>query len=309
MGLPNDESGYRAIQRAYTLLAVRRFLNQLNSWECCEQAVFYEAISAAQLASLELQDWPSSPEEYMGTLRRPASFTQLAQIWEVSRTLENSPDQGDNWLVYSLVEFLLAERLSVSPVEMQNALSGTSNFFGWFHRIIQMDYTTEYIEQEWNQFILQRIDAWQMVSRIPMPDQDIALICDEGIVGSSNIYVFDPETEAWSLSLTNHEFVNMSPVPGGAGIMLSDQLLRPERIQTFIWRDGHEYVIDEGHRVFRLTGQTDPEGLFVGLSGYDSQTNSGGHYVLDLANCGPRGCPYEAVPGSLRWSPGGDKTI
>ncbi len=309
MGVPNDESGYRAIQRAFTLMAARRLLNQLNPWECCDQAVFYEALSAAQLTSLDLQDWPSSPGEYMGALRIPVSFTQLAQLWDDSQSLENSPDQGENWMVYALVEFLLAERISVSPIEMQNALSATGNFYEWFHRVIQMDYTSEYVEQQWNQFILQRIDAWQLDSPVPMPDQEIALICDEGIVGSSNLYIYDPKTETWSLALSNHEFVNMSSIPGGAGIMLSDQLLRPERIRTFIWRDGHEYVIDEGHRVFHLTGETDPKGLVAGLSGYDSQTYASGHYVLDLANCGPRGCPYEAVPGSLRWSPSGDKTI
>ncbi len=313
MGIPGGEDGYRALQRAYAARAVSRMLNDLTTWECCDQAIFYQALLDSQLAQLGVQPWPTSPEDYLDVLRVPPTFARLAEIWDSSLPLEELQDQPDGWLVYALVEFLSAGRIGASGAEMQGYLATSSDLYEWFDRIFQMDYTTDYIEGNWNDYIFQRIDAWQDAeqkeSPIPLPDQSVAMICDEGIVGSSNLYVYDPAADSWSLALTNREFVHMGAIPGGAGILLSDQLFRPERIQTLLLRDEQQYIVDEGHRIYRLTGRTDPQNQVVGLSGYDSQAFSGGHYILDINNCDFGNCSHEQVPGGLRWSPSGDRTL
>lgn len=313
MGIPGDEDGYRALQRAYATLAVSRMINDLTAWECCDQSIFYQALLDFQLAQLGVQVWPTTPGDYLEVLRVPPTFARLAQIWDSSLPIEELGEQPDGWLVYALVEFLSAGRIGASGAEMQRYLAMSGNFNEWFHRIFQMDYTTEYVEGNWNNYILQRIDAWQDTERkespIPLPDQNVAMICDEGIVGSSNLYVYDPDADSWSLALTNREFVHMGAIPGGAGLLLSDQLFRPERIQTLIWRDEQEYIVDEGHKIYRLTGRADPQGQIIGLSGYDSQAFSGGKYLLDISDCALEYCSHEQVPGSLRWSPSGEKTI
>ncbi|MGB3714731.1 MAG: hypothetical protein WA996_09905 [Candidatus Promineifilaceae bacterium] len=313
MGIPSGEDGYRALQRAYTARAISRMLNDLTIWECCDQAIFYQALLDSQLAQLGVQPWPTSPEDYLEVLRVPPTFSRLAQIWDSSLPLEGLQDQSDGWLVYALVEFLSAGRIGASGAEMQGFLAVSGNFYDWFDRIFQLDYTTEYIEGNWNDYILQRINTWQDAeqkeSPIPLPDQSVAMICDEGIVGSSNLYVYDPAADSWSLALNNREFVHIGAIPGGAGIFLSDQQFRPERIQTLIWRDEQEFIVDEGHQIYRLTGRADPHGQIVGLSGYDSQAFSGGQYVLDISGCESGFCTHEQVPGALRWSPSGDRTL
>jgi hypothetical protein len=103
--------------------------------------------------------------------------------------------------------------------------------------------------------------------------------------------------------------VDIGAVPGGGGILLSDQLLRPDRIQTILWRDKIEQVVDEGHRIYRLTGRADPAGQFVGLGGYDSEAFTGGQYILDISNCNSQDCSPIPVDGALQWSPDGDHSI
>jgi hypothetical protein len=309
MGTPTDEDGYQAVKNVFAALTIQRLLNLSNDWECCDSAVFYQALQDSQLAALEIKEWPGLPQLYTDVLRKKVSLADLSEQWEMPYVDEDNSNAEDDWLVYSFIEFLLNERIAVPAVQMQNALTSSRNFSQWLRQIAQVDYSSEYLEQSWNEYLLQRIDSWQVSPLISLPEQDIAMICEEGIVGSSTMYVLDTETESWTQAMNNREFVYMSPILYGGGILLSEQLFRPERVQTMLWRDSQEYVIDEGHRVIRLTGGINPDHSVVGLSGYDTLTRTGGNYILDLANCGARGCPYESVPGDLRWSPNGEKTI
>jgi len=308
MGIPTDIDAYRALQMAYAELAVRRLINDVSDWECCDQSVFYEALMDSQLAQLGYQTWLANPGDYLDALREPLTLSRLAQIWDDPQPLEELDERSDKWLVHSFVEFLSADRIGASGADMQRFLTASVSFSDWVHQINKMEYAADYVEESWNDYILNRIDAWQGQPQIPLPNQKVALICDEGNVGSSNLYVYDPEADSWSLSLTNHEFVHMSSIPGGAGILFSDQLYRPERIETIVYRDDQEYVVDEGRTTYRLTGRANSQGV-VGLSSYDSQSLSGGHFLLDINSCESGSCPIEPISASLRWSPSGQRSL
>jgi hypothetical protein len=309
MGLPVDETGYRALQRAYVVPAVTRMINDLSDWECCDQALVYGALLDLQLSQLGIQVWPANPGDYSAVLREPLTLERISRVWETEQNIDDLNQQSDWWMVYALVEYLSSAKISTSSFDMQNKLPAAESFNDWLNTINRATYTSDYIDQSWNTFLHGRIVSWQGEPPIPFPEQDVAMICDEGIIGSSNLYVYSLASDQWSRALTHREIVDMGAVPGSEGILLSDQLLRPDRIQTSIWRDQVELTIDEGHRIYRLTGRSDPSGTYVGLHGYDSQAFSGGQYALDISNCEDGNCSPIAVPGALRWSPDGQRTL
>lgn len=309
LGLPTDEDGYRTLKRIYEIQAVTRIINDLSHWSCCSQALIYQALMDLQLAELGVGIWPADPGDYLDALRRRPSLQQLAQLWDQTQPDELPSDNLDQWLVYSLIEFLSNERIGTSALSMQNALEVSTTFDEWLGTINHMNMTDEYIDQAWNNYLMRRIDAWQASPPAPLPAQNIAMICDEGIVGSSNLYVYDLDRETWELAMTNREFVHMGSVPGGRGILLSDQLIGPDQMRTLVWSERAEIIVDEGHQVYRLTGLQDPLSGAVVLRGYDSQTLSGGHFILDIDNCTTDDCSPQPVPGYLQWSPDGGRSI
>jgi hypothetical protein len=313
VGLPLDEAGYQALYRGYAALVVSAAVTHLVEWPCCQHALFYEALLDKQLNQLGLRPWPLTAAGYETADETMVDVTTVETLWNAPYT--TTLTAAERWQLRATVDFLLDRATSTSAAQMQRLMpAGLMPFRSWLLTLSQHDPDFDGLEgdslnREWLAFVFGRSPAAHEPPPIPLPNQDILLLCNAGAL--VELHRYDTPTGEWHVELTTFDpYERMVALPGNQRIILEghrtveDQavvslfaLWQAGQVQTAYWEasDGQWYS---------FLGKTNPEGQVLLL---ESPSTS---RLLDLGSCGVDECePAEVVPGSLTWSPDGQFTV
>src|SRR5690606_32108187 len=140
------------------------------------------------------------------------------------------------------------------------------------------------------------------------PDQDIAMICTQGVNQGSRVRRFDPATGRWTTALEGATFTNLYPLPADDGLFLSatEEKGTISQIALQLWRPGQPPRQWQGnYRV--IFDRQGPGGVLYHLDRWASWF---GARVDDLADCTTAGCPSRLITDTYAvWSPDGRQRI
>jgi hypothetical protein len=155
VGLPNDETGYRALLRAYGQRVVAATVATLVEYECCDNALFFRALLDLQMGQLGIRAWPVTQNQYRSALQ--GGFLQGQDSWGSDLTLDEWMDRPDWWQSYVLVEFLASISEESTVAAMQRRLSQELDFNTWLaHAISNDSFEDGVLRDAWTRFLLSK---------------------------------------------------------------------------------------------------------------------------------------------------------
>jgi hypothetical protein len=232
VGKPANNASYRALFRAYSSFLVARLVSTETGWDCCDQSVFFKALLDAQLQQLSLQTWPLQRNAYRLALRQPVEIDAIRTLWEDEVTLDQLEERPDSWMLYSFIEYILNQP-DHTTVDLQRYLVRTNSFNTWLTDA-GITGSLNLAQQDWQEYTLEQVEQFQQQPPIAWPEEDIALICNEGQSGIAYIYRHDLAQNKWTLELSDRDFVVMHGLPNNQGLILTEQLLekRPSELRA-----------------------------------------------------------------------------
>jgi len=155
---------------------------------------------------------------------------------------------------------------------------------------------------------------------LPLPDQDMAIVCSEGITQGNSLYRYTPSTGAWIEELSNRNFVWMSSPPNHDGVILQEHLGSENLVIAHIswWRNGEEIpLLDAPANIWPASQPgyiTPPDQYLLVLTyGIDQNANSEPitSTLINLSHCTSTGCSTRvtAISGLPAYSPDGVQMI
>jgi hypothetical protein len=133
------------------------------------------------------------------------------------------------------------------------------------------------------------------------------MICNDGALAPANLYRFVSGRRGWTLESADRQFVAMQELPDNDGVLLIEDYVGADWLNTIIYRAGIESSIVADGAYFEAAGQSDPSGRFMALFGSDPSSPVPRTFVLDLQACLPGACTPIPVEGVPHWSP--DSTL
>ncbi len=308
VGKPANNASYRALYRGYATIIVSHLIARQAEWECCDQSPFFKALLDAQLHQLGLQTWPLTLADYRLALRRPLKVDTLREIRAEELSLAEFQERPDWPLTYLFVEFLINQEDAPPIIELQRTMARTASFGAW---TAQAGVTGDDAVQEpaWQAAVQQRILDQQGPPPVNWPEEDIALICNDGQTGISNVYRYDLSQSSWKVELANRDFVVMNGLPNNEGLILTEQFLDVDQLRTTLWRDGQETVVIFGDAFYFSTERSNPDGTQLVLNSFEQETFTSEYNLLDIENCDDESCPLSRIEGLPVWSPDGSRTL
>ncbi|MFQ5398442.1 MAG: TolB family protein [Anaerolineae bacterium] len=306
VGVPQDETGYQAMLRGYTIPVVARAITRAAGWQCCEQGLFFQALLDVQLDELALRPWPLTPQEYGALFNHPVlNLTDLRRYWDEPPLKELSEDVWRQ--VYALVEYQLSREPTSSAAALQRRLTQAEDYDAWLGMPAARGFGVNNVRQRaWLQFIQSRIESASLPA--PLPAQEIQALCDTGVSRSAVLLRYDLLLEEWMTELSGRAFMFMGAFPEDDGILIQERQVRLNRLDGILWRGGQEmnaFHEPLNGNLFRV----DQAGSGLLLHAYDFGERSTAYTFLDLQACDPTGCQAHALSGLPVWSPDGAHTL
>ena len=232
IGLPVDESGYRVLYRAYAQRIGARLVAEQTGLAQIQQAAIGTAILDLVLADQGLMTWPfalgAAPAGSDGLL------SQAGILWNTDETLPELPDDNGMQPAYALVDFVANEWSNVPPAAMLRLLAQAGDLQEWLD-LLRPATAGHSFAETYQRYVSQRFpsmapEAW--------PDEVVLMLCDQGVVGSANLYQYDPIRQLLSIKVSGREFIHMEPLPNGDGVVLTELLIRQDGERTYLWQAG-----------------------------------------------------------------------
>jgi hypothetical protein len=313
VGKPANNVSYRALYRGYATLLLSHLVARQANWNCCDQSPFFKALVDVQLHQLGFQSWPLTAEDYRTALRHPPDLTAIRAIWDEGLTPAQAQERPEWWMLYTFIEFVVNQQEEPAVIDLQRALAETNSFNTWLDQA-GINGSLNLMEGAWQAFIHERILQTQAQPTLAWPEEDIALICNDGQTGIANIYRYQPTANSWTVELADRDFVVMNGLPDNQGLILTEQFLSVDQLRTTLWRDGQETAVSFGSGFYFSAERSDPEGRYLVLSSFQENTAGTGDFVfglhlLELANCNQDSCPLTPIEGEPVWSPDGSQTL
>ena len=145
---------------------------------------------------------------------------------------------------------------------------------------------------------------------IPLPDQDIMLLCVEGLTRSS-LYRYSPAQDIWTKEFSGRDIDAMYPLPTGDGVILHARADGPTPARLTLWQNGRERLLFSGetrNAYIYAYGTTDMSGrnLLIGINILQGAPTMA---LLDINSCNEEGCAWYSLSSWPVWSPDGSQTI
>ncbi len=308
VGMPIDEAGYRALYRGYGRWIIANLVGRLVSWQCCEHALFYQALLDAQLRQLGLKPWPIEDDQYRLLDEQSLFVGSLGALWQRSVPAAEIASDSDSLLVYSFVEYLLTQD-EVPPIaDMQRALGRATTFQEWLSLVAWDVQGVAALEPSWRDYVGSQLEAALRSQPIAWPDQDLILFCDQFVDGGGYLHRYSLPEGTWRDEQTIGRVRRMTDLSSDRGILITKSGSDGGQDQTFWWQDDGIHALGQAGVRLIGTGRNSPDSNLVALFGGPAAT-SGYYYLLDLDKCGPGRCALQAIEGIPEWSPDGLKTI
>lgn len=312
VGLPVDQAGKNALLRGYGQLVTAAALTDLWGYDCCDEAsALYLAVLADYLQQLGLQPWP----EMMGTVTT-AVYDQL--LAEGAPRLFDSlymwgEKAGDSfWLPPRQAAALLAfakGELGLTQADVVQNLTGLTvndqNFGQWLAAVSRTSLSTRELENAWLGFVYANSSLGRQEPPIPLPEQDIELLCrigGEERIGFYRYRLADGETLLEQP--LNREVSVMTALPDDSGLAVWEAGYTDELTSLFLWTAGMKTAVswDEANNApGHVPMQADPANRNLLLAPSEvGQTHYG---LLDVAGCLDSDCRLDTLSGYPVWSP------
>ncbi len=232
IGLPADEAAYRALYRAYARLVVSRLIAEQTDLAGTEQPLLALSIVDVILQQLGLQPSIGSP-----ALEDPHSVAvveALDRIWSSDTPLADELAGPDRQIAWAVVESLVSSWSGVAETEMLRSLGQSANAQDWLGRLLTGASISSFAEA-WDRAAAA---SGQLTAPPEWPGEVVLLMCEQGLIGSASLYRYDPAADNTRRLLSGREFIRMEPLPGGLGLLLTEQWLNKPEQQTYLWREG-----------------------------------------------------------------------
>lgn len=325
VGLPEDEAGYQALLRGYASLVMAVAVTESVAYDCCPHWLFYRALLESQLEELGLNTRPLAASDNDWLLTASFDDNAITAGWtSTDATGWTSTDASQAVIeqqVASLVDFLLAVRAPGTAVtDMQRRLQPASSFWNWVQPFLDDGDTLADLVAGWRDFTYRRVaTAPPAPPPVPLPDQDIQIICDTR--QETTLYRFDLSAATLLKEFVRarrNNFISVLTLPQGKGYLMHERalVLGQTESRLVLWQDGRETVVfdetadfpDHGLGLY-LTRRIDPGGRYVLLGAW---SGAQGRRLLDVESCGQGECVLQDIghwPGWPTWSPGGDHML
>ncbi|MFZ0546393.1 MAG: hypothetical protein WAM60_13190 [Candidatus Promineifilaceae bacterium] len=313
IGKPANNASYRALYRGYATFLVSRLVARQSNWTCCDQSPFFKALVDAQLQQLGFQSWPLTAETYQTALRQPVNLATIRTFWEDELTTAEFQEQPDWWMLYSLIEFLVHQDGNSRVIELERSLAETDSIDSWLSHA-GLSGNLNLAVEDWRAFVRQRLQQIQGQPPLAWPEEDVALICNDGKTGIADVYRYDPADNRWSVELADRDFVVMDGLPGNEGLIFTEQFLDLDHLRTTLWLNGEETVVNYGNAFYFSDNLSDPDGRYLVLNSFQENSTGLGDFVfslhlLDLDQCNEESCSLLPIDGTPVWSPDGSRTL
>lgn len=232
VGLPEDEAAYRALYRGYAQRIVARQIAMQTKLSENERPLASLALLNLILRQLGLI---AHSEDSARPMITGEEFTHaLDDLWENEETLEEKLTSDEMEAAEAIVAFLADAWSEVPATEMLRllALSGTAE--EWLHRL-NPDGPESGLAAAWERYVA---DTYPAIGPEVWPEEVILLMCEQGIIGSANLYRYSPAEAILSIVSSGHEFIHMEPLPDGEGVLLAEQAVRQDEQRTYLWSNG-----------------------------------------------------------------------
>jgi hypothetical protein len=156
VGVPIDESGYRALYRGYARSVASSFLGQVAGWSCCDHLLFYQALLDMQLAELGLGSWPINENQYQLLLDGRGELSEV--LWSGEASPPELLEWRDAWQAYVIVEYIVTDWADVPPIEMQRNLTRFTFFSEWLESVSREGAERSF-PLGWHSFLQRRVNG------------------------------------------------------------------------------------------------------------------------------------------------------
>lgn len=306
VGTPSDEDGYQALRRAYAAHVVTTAITTSVNYTCCANGLLYQALLDKQLSRLGLRLWPPGIPEFRTAFNNsPIGTVDMQHLWR-SEPVPHPTDPA-TLQVYALVNYFTGVAPDRSIASMQRGLGKTHSLQAWLLQYISASSRfTAGIQRDWLHHVADYYA--QIPAPLPLPEQDIQLLCDNENGDDATLLRYDPAADVWTAELSNRSFVFMNPLPDDNGLLLQEHQDQPEQSRILLWRNGLEADV---------FGRTVGDGLFRTIPGsqglvlFISEDNLGWTLFRLLSSnlCDSIGCIIRTLYSPPIWSPDGNRTI
>lgn len=328
VGLPKDDAGYRALYAGYADYILTPIMAKLADYECCEHIAYWRALADWQLAEWGIKAWPLTVDDYETLLDGNIIINNRANLgWQWDDWEFTSPDGLR--AAYAIVEFVMTFGNTDTPLQMQSKLGGNSQrLTGWLRQVID---STSTVTNEFDVANISSENPLPTITRrlkmtlvehtytpapppIPLPDQDIATLCE--VEETTKLMRYQMATDSWE---TLHESERFVPDFGGPSVALTalpdysiwvrPNLFLPDDEEAptpYIWHAGAIIPVEPPPGV-NIYGSAfnDPlreQMLIYGSSTIESTFNQ---YEINIEHCINGNCSPQPVEGFPIWSPDG----
>lgn len=152
-------------------------------------------------------------------------------------------------------------------------------------------------------------------SPISLPDQKIAALCFPEGENRLYLYIYDLNTDTWTMLDTDRSYFYLQPMPNDDGLILRGGYPGVDvgRLQLAFRRaDQETLLVDTGNTDLsaRLVGIADrPQGENLLISYSRGSTGITTYNSISLESCNEEGCQVADVSGFPVWSPDGRHTL
>jgi hypothetical protein len=284
VGLPEDEAAYRALYRGYAKNVVARLISEQTNLSQTGQPLLGLALVERILQQLGLQDQPSSLAEvnYDGE----AAMALLELLWHSETPLTEQLQRTDRRMIATVVAFLATNWSDEVPeAEMIRLMVQSSRPEEWLQRLSPSSSTTAFLDA-WQSF---QAPGHQAAAAQSWPEEVVLFMCDQGVIGSASLYRYDPAAAVMAKVLSGREFIRMEALPGGDGVLLTEQLISEAGQQSYIWRDGQLAPYEAGSDQTKISGEAIPDRRTGVLARTAQQNNlealsSDGRWLAELGD-------------------------
>lgn len=306
IGLPIDEAGYQALYRGYGVQIASSLIVQLTGYECCERAVFYQAMLDKQLSGLGLHPW-LSPADYEQVLMEGLQTIPPHLLY---RTENNNRE----WrLVYTLVDYLSQ---TTPVVQMQDELVTWSSYDRWIEALIGPDID---ILPPWQQFVYEHSLSGQSTEPpISWPAADVLLVCPTVSNTGTAVHRYNIASNTWVQDFIRQYdlaySLDFQVLPNNNGYLFHRTSPDYTERQLIWWHDGVEVVITSTINLntnLYYTHMGDPFGRYHVIGTIEENSTTAAN-MLDLENCTDSSCPLtplNTVGWLVHWSPNSKHTL
>jgi hypothetical protein len=308
VGLPVDESGYRALLESYATFVATAAIRDSIGYRCCEYGQLYQALLDVQLHRLGLRPPLLSAEQYASLVSDVIHLRGLAALLPNEAALRPGKE---SWPYHALANFLVFDQ-NIPAADVQRAVVNTPEALPReiFERLSGGRFVGENeLESAWVRF-LQENAAPAAVEKPAFPREELQLACVSGNGEYTALVRYSPATTEWSQEGTlDGVSAFLFALPDQSGTLVS---IEPGEVagRIFLSQNGNEVPLlqSEDGIVPIAAFQEEPEGEESLLLVFNRRSRRYGW--LSLEQClGGGNCAVVDSDGYPLWSPDGSRQL